>query len=104
MRSHLALGLILALGGCTLDLGGDDDGSGSGRACGGFTGAQCDGDEYCDFTDDDCGIADGGGFCRARPTLCPDLYAPVRGANGQVYGNACEAHADGVDDCGAAPP
>lgn len=104
MRSLLAVVLVFALGSCTLDLSGDDDddGGGSGQACGGFIAQQCPTDEWCDYTDDSCGIADGGGFCRERPVVCPDIYAPVRGADGEIYGNACEAHAAGVDDCG--PP
>jgi len=105
MRSLFALGLLLALGSCTLDFSDDDDDGtgGSGRQCGGFTAQECPSDEYCDYVDDDCGIADGSGFCRDRPLLCPDLYSPVRGADGEIYGNACEAHAAGVDDCGPAP-
>lgn len=103
MRALLVAGLILLLGSCTLDLGDDDDtGAGSGLACGGWSPHQCDGDEYCDFTDDDCGIADGGGFCRARPRVCADIYMPVNGSDGETYGNACEAHAAGADDCGPA--
>lgn len=105
MRWLLAIASVLAvivgLTSCTLDLGGDDDdGAGSGNPCGGFTGQQCDADEWCDYVTDDCGIADGSGTCRARPLACADIYLPVRGADGEIYGNACEAHASGVDDCG----
>jgi hypothetical protein len=90
-----------------IDLSDDDDADddpGSGRACGGFAGLTCAADEYCDFTFDECGIADGGGYCRARPDACPEIYAPVTGADGRIYDNACFAHAAGVDDCGAAQP
>ena len=66
-------------------------------------GCTCDGDEYCDYDDPQCGIADGGGSCRARPTVCPEIYAPVMGSDGQVYPNACDAHGHGADDCGPAP-
>jgi hypothetical protein len=109
MRSLLDLGLgaslILAFAACTLDLDGDDDGDGdgSGRVCGGFTAQPCDSDEYCDYPTNDCGMADGSGTCRARPTACDTVFDPVRGSNGEIYGNACSAHADGVDDCGPAP-
>lgn len=99
MRCLVAATFAVALAGC----GGGDDGSnpGSGNACGGFIGAGCAGDEYCDYDDPMCGIADGGGYCRGRPTVCPDLYSPVRGSDGMVYSNACEAHANGADDCGS---
>jgi hypothetical protein len=98
MRCLLAMTTVLALGAC----GGDDTNSGSGDPCGGFVGNACGSDEYCDFDDPMCGVADGGGVCRARPNVCPDLYAPVRGSDGMIYGNACEAHAAGADDCGSA--
>jgi hypothetical protein len=31
----------------------------------------------------------------ASPAMCPQVYAPVVGKNGQTYGNACEAEAAG---------
>ena len=95
----LAMAAMLVLAAC----GGDDTNIGSGSPCGGFAGSPCGSDEFCDFDDPMCGVADGGGVCRARPSLCPDLYAPVRGSDGMIYGNACEAHAAGADDCGPAP-
>ncbi len=102
MRRLLAPLFACLLGSCTLDLGDDDGDPGSGRQCGGFAGFTCDDDEYCDYTFADCGIADGGGFCTERPRICPEIYQPVRGSDGEIYGNACEAHASGVDDCGPA--
>lgn len=104
MRSLLAVIAALALGACGY-FDDDDDGSdtGSGLTCGGFAGFTCEGDEYCDYDDPMCGIADGGGICRARPTACPAIYAPVRGSDAMTYPNACEAHGNGVDDCGPAP-
>lgn len=105
MRCFVAVAAVLAFGGCAF-FGDDDDGTGSGSnpgsACGGFAGLMCSGGEYCDLDDPKCAIGDGGGTCRGRPTVCPDLYAPVMGSDGMVYGNACEAHAAGADDCGPA--
>jgi hypothetical protein len=100
MRTLVAPIAVLALAvGC----GGDDEPDpGSGDPCGGLLGLACEADEYCDYDEPGCGIADGGGSCRARPNACPEIYAPVMGSDGQVYSNACDAHANGADDCG--PP
>ena len=104
MRRLVTLALFASLAGCILDLSDDDDdGGGSGATCGGFVGAPCASDEYCDYADGECGIADGAGTCQERPIACPDVYMPVYGADGEIYGNACDAHANGVDDCGPAP-
>jgi hypothetical protein len=37
------------------------------------------------------------GTCQPRPEGCDDIYAPVCGCDGQVYGNACAANQAGVD-------
>jgi hypothetical protein len=102
MRRLLVVAALLVGSGCGYFDDDGDDGSdpGSGRFCGGLAGQPCDADEFCDYDDQLCGIADGGGTCRARPTVCPEIYAPVRGSDGETYPNACEAHANGADDCG----
>jgi hypothetical protein len=99
MRTLVAPIAVLALvvGGCD-----DESDQGSGEACGAFPPRPCELDEYCDYDAPECQAADGAGTCRGRPTFCPDIYAPVSGSDGQVYSNACEAHANGADDCG--PP
>jgi hypothetical protein len=66
-------------------------------SCGGFGGIPCEGDEYCDYPDDQCGAVDGLGVCVKRPKACPDVYDPRCGCDGQVHGNACDAFSAGVD-------
>lgn len=66
-------------------------------ACGGLVGRGCGATEYCEWEPDSCGAADELGVCRARPAVCPDVWSPVCGCDGQTYGNDCEAHAHGVD-------
>jgi hypothetical protein len=65
--------------------------------CGGFGAVECPEGQFC-FYDADaiCGADDGGGVCRPTPEVCPDIYAPVCGCDGQVYGNECEANGAGT--------
>jgi hypothetical protein len=67
-----------------------------GGACGD---GECNGTEWCDFTDDVCGVDGVGGMatCELRPEGCPEIYQPVCGCDGQVHGNDCDANAAGVD-------
>jgi hypothetical protein len=72
----------------------------SGGTCGTIAGLVCSSREWCDYdasTGDSCGFADGGGTCRARPEVGPDVDSPVCGCDGRTYGNECEAHAAGMD-------
>jgi len=69
------------------------------KSCGGFVGAVCASDEWCD-TDESIGVCGGveqAGTCMKRPMACDFLYDPVCGCNGKTYGNACAAQLAGVD-------
>lgn len=69
-----------------------------GSLCGGIVGAECSGDEFCDYPDEAlCGAADGAGVCRSRPMGCSGMFAPVCGCDGRTYDNACKANAAGTD-------
>jgi hypothetical protein len=105
---------MLALSGCPRDdfeLGIDDpdastsddqhggaaDGGQDKQACGSRGLAECDDDQFCSFSDEaSCGDADKPGVCKAKPEACTKEYAPVCGCDGETYGNACTAEAEGV--------
>jgi Kazal-type serine protease inhibitor domain len=100
LRMILLLTMILGAAACGDD-GASDDG-GSKATCGGHAGNGCPENEFCDYPTDRCGAADGTGLCRSQPNGCSDNYLPVKGSDGETYGNECYAHASGVDSCGPA--
>lgn len=56
--------------------------------------SECKQDYYCAKPD---GACNGYGFCTEVPEACPDIWDPVCGCDGFVYGNSCEAAAAGVN-------
>jgi hypothetical protein len=107
----VALSLIVAACGSTVasptggSSGSSSSGTGGGTACGGFVGAVCAAGEFCDFPDDQCGIADGVGVCVKRPDVCDLDLRPTCACDGKVYDNACSAMVAGTDiaSTGACP-
>jgi hypothetical protein len=82
---------------CLVGLACSSSSSSEGEFCGGFAGMQCAADEYCDYTNNDCGIADGAGTCKRRPEACTDIYSPRCACDGEVYPNECDAAVHGLD-------
>lgn len=98
MTRTALLAFLVLLGGCPEHgSGGARPDGGSGRICGGFAGAKCGANEFCDFARNTCGTSDESGVCRARPFTCPDLASPVCGCDGALHGNECDANGAGVD-------
>lgn len=69
----------------------------AGSLCGGFSGAQCSDQEFCDYPDNECGSADGAGTCMPRPEACLPVIDEVCGCDGRRYDNECDAYRAGTD-------
>jgi hypothetical protein len=106
MRKLLAFSVLcVGLAACGDDSSssspGPDSGTadgGSGVGCGGLKGNPCAGDEYCDYADNTCGVADGTGSCKKRPDACPAVVGPpVCGCDGKIHSGECETYMTGLD-------
>lgn len=94
----LALGFLMACGGDnTTKPDAATDGPPDPALCGGIAGTACGATEYCDFANNQCGIGDQTGICVPRPQVCTRIFAPVCACDGRIYGNECDAHAQGLD-------
>lgn len=70
---------------------------GGAQVCGSRGLPPCPADQFCDFPkDSQCGAADKGGVCKAKPQACTYEFRPVCGCDGQTYPNACAANAKGA--------
>jgi len=93
MKTSLAFLFSVA----ALVAGCDDDDTAAGDDCGGLAGGDCTGDQFCNYQDTSCAIADGTGVCQPRPTVCTPVITPVCGCDGNRYNNECEAQRAGTD-------
>jgi hypothetical protein len=88
---------------------GSSDGPPPSASCGGITREACAANEYCDYADNSCGIADAPGTCKRRPDACPLIGPtprdsatrivgrPVCACDGKVHSSDCIAYSDGFD-------
>ncbi len=93
MRARAIVVLLLALAACTRRPLSTNPG---GIPCGGAATAACPTGQFCDLTAGKCGVADVGGVCRPRTTVCTKDYRPVCGCDGKTYASECVRSGAGV--------
>jgi hypothetical protein len=66
-------------------------------ACGSRGLGFCAEEQFCNFPlGADCGRSDAPGQCDSIPEVCPFIFNPVCGCDGETYSNDCIAHSAGV--------
>lgn len=67
------------------------------QGCGSRGLGSCGDASFCSFPPGaNCGRADAPGVCVQRPELCPQIFLPVCGCDGETYSNTCVANSAGV--------
>jgi len=83
----------------------DRNNQATGEMCGGIAGFTCGmPNDFCKTEiSAQCGAADQTGVCTPKPEICTTELLEVCGCDGQTYGNACVAAAQGVSIASEGP-
>lgn len=66
------------------------------KVCDATRKGACGPGQYCLKTPKACQSESAKGVCVSRPRVCPQIFQPVCGCDGQTYPNACVAGSRGV--------